>query len=413
MLNHFKTFLIYLGGFRMIISEELAQRIVDSAMLLVHRNVNIMNRDGVIIATGHPHRLHTFHKGAKDVIETGMVIEIYPDQLERFPGALQGVNLPIVFDEQIVGVVGVFGVPEEVRDTGRLVKAITELILERELMQEETRSRYKLREQFLENALSSDAVAALPKMKRLAKAMSLNLSLPRAISITDVAPFMQKAVSGYGSSELVLERSMEAILKHIEQAGVLCEQDIAVIWDEKLIILKTFPATSQAELISVWGNSLLKSLHTLSPEIACCGIGGLVDNVCFFEASYRQASYCLTTCRLSHPLRIISDRQLLVGYTLVESMGISVSAAMAPLTYKFRNFLDKKPDGQKTLEALLASNLNLSNAANTLHIHRNTLMFRLEQLHSITGLDPAHSFEDAVLCRILLEQDEQKGKGPP
>ncbi|MBP2667135.1 MAG: putative sugar diacid recognition, partial [Firmicutes bacterium] len=47
----------------MIISEELAQRIVDSAMLLVHRNVNIMNREGVIIATGHPHRRRTFHKG--------------------------------------------------------------------------------------------------------------------------------------------------------------------------------------------------------------------------------------------------------------------------------------------------------------------------------------------------------------
>ena len=396
----------------MIISEELAQRIVDSAMLLVHRNVNIMNRDGVIIATGHPHRLHTFHKGAKDVIETGMVIEIFPDQLERFPGALQGVNLPIVFDEQIVGVVGVFGVPEEVRDTGRLVKAITELILERELLQEETRSRYKLREQFLENALSSDAASALPKMKRLAKAMSLTLSLPRAISITDVAPFMQKAVSGYGSSELVLERSMEAILKHLEQAGITCEQDIAVIWDEKLIIMKTFPTMNQSEPISAWGKSLLKSLHTLSSEITCCGIGALVDNLCAYEASYRQAGYCLNICNSSYPLRIITDRQLLVGYTLAESMGISAATALAPLALKFHHFLDKKSEGHKTLKALLTANLNLSNAANALHIHRNTLMFRLDQLHSLTGLDPAHNFEDAVLCRILLEQNEQREKGP-
>lgn len=361
----------------MIIGEDLAQRIVDSAMLLVHRNVNIMNRDGVIIATGHPHRRHTFHKGAKDVIETGMVIEIYPDQLERFPGALQGINLPIVFDEQVVGVVGVFGVPEEVRDTGRLVKAITELILERELLQEETRSRYKLREQFLENVLSGDVPAALPKLKRLAKAMGLALSLPRAISITNVAPFMQKAVSGYGSSELVLERSMEAILKHVEQSGIVCEQDIAVIWDEKLIILKTFPSTSQFESISDWGNLLLKNLRTLSPEIACCGIGGMVDNICSYAASYQQAAYCLATCRLSHPLRIISDRQLLVGYVLTESTGTSVVTALAPLTQNFNHFLDKKPEGQKTLEALLASNLNLSNAATMLHIHRNTLMFAL------------------------------------
>jgi len=396
----------------MIISEELAQRIVDSAMLLVHRNVNIMDRDGVIIATGHPHRRRTFHKGAKDVIETGMVIEIYPNQLDLYPGALQGINLPIVFDEQVVGVIGVFGVPDEVRDTGRLVKAITELILERELLQEETRSRYKLREQFLETALSKDAPVALPKLKRLAKAMNLNLSLTRAVSITNVAPFMQNAVSSYGSSELVLERSTEAILKHIEQTGLVSEQDIAVIWDEMLIVLKTFPVTGQPEQVRDWGSSLLNSLRALNPEIICCGIGSSVDSVCSYEASYQQARYCLHACCSSHPLRLISDRQLLLGYTLVESMGTPVIAALASLTCKFRDFLDKKVDGRKTLEALLVANLNLSSASNMLHIHRNTLMFRLEQFQSITGLDPAHNFEDAVLCRIMLEQAEQREKGP-
>ena len=94
------------------------------------------------------------------MIETGMVIEIYPDQLDQYPGALQGINLPIVLEEQVVGVIGVFGVPDEVRDTGKLVKTITELILERELLQEETRSRYRLREQFVETALSADAASA-------------------------------------------------------------------------------------------------------------------------------------------------------------------------------------------------------------------------------------------------------------
>ena len=224
----------------MLVNEDLAQRIVDSTMSLVHRNVNIMNREGVIIATGHPHRLHTFHKGAKDVIETGMVIEIYPEQLPRYPGALEGVNLPIVLDEQVVGVIGVFGVPDEVRDTGRLVKTITELILERELLQEAIRSRYKLREQFVETMLQTDLLSALPKVKRLAKAININLAMPRAVAVTDMAPFIQMAVSGYGTSELVLERSTEAILKHIEQEGLVQNQDIAVIWDERLIVLKAF-----------------------------------------------------------------------------------------------------------------------------------------------------------------------------
>ena len=109
-------------------------------------------------------------------------------------------------------------------------------------MQEETRSRYRLREQFLETALSVDATSALPKIKRLGKSLNINLSLPRSISVTNVGPFIKKAVSGYGSSELVLERSIEAILTHIDHSGLLSEQDLAVVWDEHLIMLKSFPA---------------------------------------------------------------------------------------------------------------------------------------------------------------------------
>ena len=257
----------------MLINSDLAQRIVNSTMSLVNRNVNIMNREGVIIATGHPHRRNTFHKGAKDVIETGMVIEIYPDQLDQYPGALQGINLPIVLEEQVVGVIGVFGVPDEVRDTGKLVKTITELILERELLQEETRSRYRLKEQFIETVLSADAPNSLPKIKRLGKALNINFALPRSVSVINVGPFIKKAVSGYGDSELVLERSIEAILTHIDHSSLLTEQDLAVVWDEHLILLKSFSVSWQPDSLNRWGLALMKSLKDLSGEITCCGSG--------------------------------------------------------------------------------------------------------------------------------------------
>lgn len=387
----------------MLINSDLAQRIVNSTMSLVNRNVNIMNREGVIIATGHPHRRNTFHKGAKDVIETGIVIEIYPDQLDQYPGALQGINLPIVLEEQVVGVIGVFGVPDEVRDTGKLVKTITELILERELLQEETRSRYRLREQFVETALSVEAASALPKIKRLGKSLNINLSLPRSVSVTNVGPFIKKAVSGYGASELVLERSIEAILVHIDNSGLLCEQDLAVVWDEHLIMLKSFPVSWQPDSLQRWGESLMKSLQELSPEITCCGSGMVATAVIDYSNSYQQAMYCLGKCQPPCRLRTIYDRDLLVGFTFAKSTNSAINTALEPLAGKFHFYLCKKPEGRKTIETLLSSNLNLSNAANLLHLHRNTLMFRLNQFQSITGLDPAHNFEDAVLCRLLLD----------
>jgi len=129
----------------MIITDELAQKIVNIAHALIHRNVNIMNKDGIIIGTAQKHRYRTLHKGAQEVVETGEPLEIYPHEVNQYPGALPGVNLPIILEEQIIGVVGVSGDPQEVQASARLIKKITELILERELYQEEMLSRRRLK----------------------------------------------------------------------------------------------------------------------------------------------------------------------------------------------------------------------------------------------------------------------------
>ena len=49
----------------MIISKDLAQKIVDQLMDIVQRNVNIMDCNGIIIASGQPNRINTFHQGGK------------------------------------------------------------------------------------------------------------------------------------------------------------------------------------------------------------------------------------------------------------------------------------------------------------------------------------------------------------
>lgn len=60
-------------------------------------------------------------------------------------------------------------------------------------------------------------------------------------------------------------------------------------------------------------------------------------------------------------------------------------------------------DGElrETLAALFCHNLNLSETARALYVHRNTLLYRLERLKRETGLDARH-FEDAVYIYVVL-----------
>ncbi len=53
-----------------------------------------------------------------------------------------------------------------------------------------------------------------------------------------------------------------------------------------------------------------------------------------------------------------------------------------------------------TAESFLQSSLNVSETSRNLYMHRNTLLYRLDKIEKITGLN-IRSFSDAVSFRVL------------
>ncbi|MBR4819508.1 MAG: helix-turn-helix domain-containing protein [Clostridiales bacterium] len=69
-----------------------------------------------------------------------------------------------------------------------------------------------------------------------------------------------------------------------------------------------------------------------------------------------------------------------------------------------------------TIQSFFENNLNGSETSRKLFVHRNTLVYRLDKVQKITGLD-LRSFDDAVLfklaamVRAYLEKVEKNGEG--
>ncbi|MGC5325113.1 PucR family transcriptional regulator [Brevibacillus sp. SYSU BS000544] len=59
------------------------------------------------------------------------------------------------------------------------------------------------------------------------------------------------------------------------------------------------------------------------------------------------------------------------------------------------------PEHIELLREFFQMNLNSSETARKLYLHRNTLLYRLDKITEVTGLDPRH-FHDAVILRLLL-----------
>ena len=92
-------------------SQEIAERIGK----ILNKPVNIMDENGRIVASTDVSRIGDIHTGAKELIEKNAYeIDIYPgDDLE---GSKNGINVPIHIGGKTIGVIGVTGNPDELRD---------------------------------------------------------------------------------------------------------------------------------------------------------------------------------------------------------------------------------------------------------------------------------------------------------
>ena len=118
-----------------MISTELAQKIVDVVIPLIHCNVNIMNEQGIIIGSGDKQRIGQVHPIAKQVIETPNLsrdfsLIVNNNQIDN-ENMLPGVNLPIFFNNRVIGVVGVTGEPNRIIQQTKLIQHMLSIIMAR------------------------------------------------------------------------------------------------------------------------------------------------------------------------------------------------------------------------------------------------------------------------------------------
>ena len=386
----------------MLLTPGLAQQVVNALMPLVRQNVNVMDATGTIIASFQSKRIGDFHKGAFDAITQQQTVEIHPEDVNLFPGALPGVNMPIFLEGQVIGVVGISGHPKEVRDTAKLLKAVTELILERDVLMEKFRSQAQLHEHFASLLLAEKTEQDTASLQASAKLLKYDLSLVRQVVVIDTEPLILQALT-FGPYDLVFTRLRENILQQLLPSPCIGPRDFVVFLEQRLVILREtqLSAPDSLDALFQWSRELSQflPLHTSPLPI---GLGSSNAATAQLHFSYREALFALNYCRPDKPVASIEELPVLAAYALRYAPGHNCRP-LQQLQDTLHQASLRKFNMEETLRCLLEQNLNTSLAAKALFIHRNTLLFRLAKLRSSTGLDPCHHFDHALLCRLLLE----------
>lgn len=129
------------------------------------------------------------------------------------------------------------------------------------------------------------------------------------------------------------------------------------------------------------------------------GVGMIIKTLKDVSRSYREASLALTVGK------IFDDEQKIMHYN---KLGLGRLIYQLPptlcqmfLTEVFETETYEQLDAETllTIDKFFENSLNGSETSRQLFVHRNTLVYRLDKVEKITGLD-LRSFDDAVLFKL-------------
>ena len=349
-----------------MISNQILQSTIDGLKNIIRRELSVAEREGKIVATTEESMVNT-------VIESADIFIQSPAENQL----VQGYQYFKVFDngspEYIVMIKG------EDAEAYRIGK-ITAFQIQNLLV------AYKERfdgDNFIKNLLLDNLL--LVDIYSRAKKLRIENNVPRVVFLIE--------------TEIDKEFNVVEIVRSIFPTK---QKDFVTAVDEKSIILvKELKEKDSKEEIDQISKHIYDTLSAEAMTSVYVAIGTVVNDLKNVSASYKEAKMALEVGK------IFEENKKIVNY---EQLGIGrlIYQLPAPLCKMFINevlhglSMDQfDEETLTTVNKFFENNLNVSETSRQLYIHRNTLVYRLDKLQKMTGLD-LRNFDDAIIFKIML-----------
>ena len=176
----------------MKITHQNSQEISERISAILNKNINIMNEEGIIVASTDSSRIGTLHMGAKKLIEKNDVeMDIYSDG--NLSGTKSGINVPIHIIGNTIGVIGVTGDPDKLRDIAMVIGEMANIMFmnSQQNMQKESYARQK--RIFSDELLLKPSVVLEPDIMERAGLLDFPLKSVKAIGVFCISDHVSEA----------------------------------------------------------------------------------------------------------------------------------------------------------------------------------------------------------------------------
>lgn len=134
---------------------------------------------------------------------------------------------------------------------------------------------------------------------------------------------------------------------------------------------------------------------------AMVGIGTPISNVKDLAGSFKEAQIALEVGKVFDTERQIVSYDNLGIARLIYQLPTTLCEMFLREVFKQGSIDSLDQETLFTIQRFFENNLNVSETSRGLFVHRNTLVYRLEKIKKLTGLD-LREFDDAIVFKVAL-----------
>lgn len=372
----------------------MAKRLIERITRYTEYNVNIMDEKGIIIASKNVSRIGTFHEVALQIIKGDQDIIRVENENTQF-GVKKGVNMAIYYKKRKEGVVGVTGDPEEVMPIALIIRMAVEVMLEYELFKYEKMQRRNLKEQLLNIILYKDDLQKAD-WERLNQQIHMRedlIRVPILINVEGDIYFCEHVLNIFRSGS-----------RHSSQ-DLIC-----LTRDGDILIYKAM----ECELVELMRNYKYIVAESLSDGLRYMRsagysysvfVGSFQNNFQYYRLGYEHCVWLKQNTVRGESSYFYDDSSRYFMSTLpLTELQVAYYAIEKNLGEKFLESF------KEIVEALKKANFNLGDASKLMHVHKNTLVYRLDKIRDTLNVDPIGNSNDREFVNNFYHYLKRKEK---
>lgn len=218
-----------------------------------------------------------------------------------------------------------------------------------------------------------------------AKELHFQTELPRAVFL----------VRQLGRADVSVVELLQSMFSDPQQDFIINvnETDIAVI--------RQVPPETEGEELTQLAKTIEERLKSELFVRTTIGIGTISEHLRELADSYKEAQVAIEVGKVFDTEKTVINYENLGIGRLIYQLPTTLCEIFLSEVFKKNSIDSLDQETLFTINMFFENSLNVSETSRKLFVHRNTLVYRLEKIKKLTGLD-LREFDDAIIFKVAL-----------